>query len=253
MKLKLLSAVASGVFVLAVASATGLATHMVGRQAEANVAQARTVEVLRATATRIAEQKQNTLVIAVTIPAPETIVSNDSAGIPLHEAPTAQVEALNPPVTIYPQPLQPTSTNVPHGHATVNAIADQRSTGTPMATDTATSTPLAFPISTITPTPAATSAEDLAVIPVATELLPTATFAATLTIEPPPTPAPTDVPKVTEAPPTETAEPTVTPAPLPSDTPEPSATPTIEPTVTDSPLGSPLATPTIYETSTAVP
>lgn len=206
------------------------------------IAQARTVEVLQATATRIAELKPDHLVILATL-APtseiEQMVDTGSAMIPMHEAPTSEVVALNPPVTIYPTPLQPTSTTVPPGHATVNAIADQRSTGTPMATDAPTSMPLAFPIITVTPTPEHTPIE--AAMIVTLEMLPTETYAPTLTIEPPPTPAPTDVPKSTQAPPTSTVE--------PSATPEPIVTPTIEPTVTDSPLVSPLATPTMEATA----
>lgn len=253
MKLKLLSTLASGVFVLAVASAMGLATHMVGRKAEANVAQARTVEVLRATATHIAELKQDHLVISTTIQsAPETIVSNDSA-IPLHEAPTAQVEALVP-VTIYPQPLQPTSTNVPPVTADVNADIDtQRSTGTATATTTASDTPLPFPTHADTPTPN----EALAVV-VTLEMIPTATFAPTLTIEPVATPQPTDAPKATAIPtpqPTETAA-EFTPVPVATDAPttEPSATATSGPMVSiiATPV-QPTIEPSATEEATAAP
>jgi len=227
-------------FVISVSVAAGMATTQVATDMQASVAEARTVEVLRATATRIAEQKQNTLVISTTIQdAPDQIVSNDSAGIPLHEAPTSEVVALNPPVTIYPTP-QMTPQYVPPGAATVNAdIAIQRSTGTPMATDDTPSTPLAFPIVTETPTPAHTPIGDVMIVTL--EMLPTETYAPTLTIEPPPTPAPTDVPKSTQAPLTSTVE--------PSATPEPIVTPTIEPAVTDSPLVSPLATPTMEATA----
>ena len=242
MKLSLLSTLASGVFACAVAIATGLSTHMALTQAEANIAQARTVEVLQATATRIAELKPDHLVISATL-APtseiEQMVDTGSAMIPMHEAPTSEVVALNPPVTIYPTP-QMTPQYVPPGAATVNAdIATQRSTGTPVATDASTSTPLAFPIVTNTPQPEHTPVE--AAMIVTLEMFPTETYAPTLTIEPPPTPAPTDVPKLTQAPLTSTVE--------PSATPEPIVTPTIEPTVTDSPLVSPLATPTMEATA----
>ena len=239
-------------FVISMSVAAGLTTTQVATGIQARVAEARTVEVLQATATRIAEQKQNTLVISTTIQdAPETIVSNDSA-IPLHEAPTAQVEALNPPVTIYPQPLQPTSTNVPPVPADVTADIDtqdtQRSTGAATAATAASNTPLPFPIITDTPTPEATSDETLIVVTL--ELLATATYAPTLTLtpEPPPTPQPTDAPKATIAPtPTNTVEPTQTPAPIPTETATQMAT--VEPSAT-SVLISPIATPTIEPSAT---
>jgi len=248
-------------FVISVSIAAGLTTTQVATDIQAQVAEARTVAVLRATATHVAELKASHLVISATL-APtsevEQMVNTGSAMIPLSEAPTAQVEALDVPVTIYPQSLQPTLTPVPPGVATVNAnIESHHSTGTPMATDaaTATDTPLAFPINTETPRPEQTPAE--AVVIVTLEMMPTATYAPTLTIEPPPTPQPTDAPKATAIPtPVPTPQPVatdtveVTPIPLLTET--ATQAPTVEPSATaTSVLVSPLATPT--EEATAAP
>ena len=260
MKLSLLSTLASGVFACAVAIATGLSTHMALTQAEANIAEAKTVEVLQATATKIAEQKERTLVISATlIPTSEVeqMVNAGNPMIPLHEAPTAPVEALAP-VTIYPTPIQPTSTTVPPGVATVTANIDTHySTGTPVATDDPTSTPLALPLLTETPTP-----DEVLAVVVTLDMQPTATYAPTLTLtpEPPPTPAPTDAPKATVIPtpqPVTTSTVDVTPIPLPTET--ATQAPTVEPsaTVTSGPLVSVLPTPEIVpsvtEEATAAP
>jgi len=228
-----LTAIALGVLAISLTFAVGLPLNNVQQGA---IAKANTAEVLQATATHVAELKERYLVISTTIQsAPEQIVNSDSVMIPLNEAPTEQVEALVP-VTIYPTPPQPASTNVPPGAATVNADIDtHRSTGTPVAT--VTDTPLAFPIITETPQPEQTPDDSFAVV-VTLEMIPTATFAATLTIEPPPTPAPTDAPKATGLP-TNTPQPEVTAIPLP--TVEASATvePTIEPSATEEATAAP--------------
>jgi len=236
-----LTAIALGVIAISLTFAVGLPLNNVQQGA---IAKANTAEVLQATATHVAELKERYLVISTTIQsAPEQIVNSDSVMIPLNEAPTEQVEALVP-VTIYPTPPQPASTNVPPGAATVNADIDtHRSTGTPVAT--VTDTPLAFPIVTETPQPEQTPDDSFAVV-VTLEMIPTATFAATLTIEPPPTPAPTDAPKATVIPspqPVVTDTVDVTPVPLPTET--AAQAPTIEPsaTATSGPLVSIIATP----------
>ena len=134
MKLSLLSTLASGIFALAVGSATGITTHMIGEQVSANVAEARTVEVLQATATRIAEQKiQTTLAVDVTIPVSrEQMESAQQYAIPLHEqAPTAEVLGASSTynTTVYPTSI-PSLAVVPPAAATVIAAFDATAGGT---------------------------------------------------------------------------------------------------------------------------
>lgn len=117
MKFSLLSTLAGGVFILAAASAGSVGVHAVVTGVNASVAQARTVEVLQATATRIAEQKERTLVIAVTIPVSrEQMESVAQYTIALHEqAPTAPtIEPVLGASSIYNMTVYPTLSATPH-------------------------------------------------------------------------------------------------------------------------------------------
>jgi len=261
-KLSLLSTLASGIFALAVGSATGITTHMIGEQVSANVAEARTVEVLQATATRIAEQKiQTTLAVDVTIPVSrEQMNAVSGYAIPLHEqAPTAEVLGASSTYneTVYPTSIPSPQHIVPLDTAPVSAgiYAAAGGTVTP-AVATPIASPSAWPSGTPSATPVVLVVETLAAT--ADESTWAAIFTAT------PTPYPTDAPTITEHP---TPWPTV--APIHTSTPQPSDTntPTIEPsateeatvtppalvTVTDGPLQSPLATPVPEETETPAP
>ena len=260
MKLSLLSTLASGIFALAVGSATGITTHMIGEQVSANVAEARTVEVLQATATRIAEQKiQTTLAVDVTIPVSRAeMESAQQYAIPLHEqAPTAEVIGASPTYneTVYPTLTASPQHIVPPAAATVIAAFDATAGGTVTpAVATPSPTASAWPSGTPSATPVVLAIETLEATAAEWDATPT----------PYPTVAATDAPTITENPtPAPTVAPihTVTPQPSDTNTPtiEPSATEaaTITPpalvTVTEGPLQSPLATPTIAATETAVP
>lgn len=225
------------------------------------VAQARTVEVLQATATRIAEQKiRTTLAVDVTIPVSrEQMNAVSGYAIPLHEqAPTAEVIGASPTYneTVYPTSI-PSLAVVPPDTAPVSAgiYAAAGGTVTPAAA-TPIASPSAWPSGTPSATPVVLVVETLAAT--ADESTWAAIFTAT------PTPYPTDAPTITEHP---TPWPTV--APIHTSTPQPSDTntPTIEPsateagtitpepivTVTDGPLTSPLATPVPEKTETPAP
>ena len=260
MKLSLLSTLASGIFALAVGSATGITTHLIGEQVNASVAEAKTVEVLQATATRIAEQKERmTPAVIVTIPISNDQMNN-AQGIPLHEAPTADVLGASSTynTTVYPTSI-PSLAVVPPAAATVIAAFDATAGGTvtpavatpqPTASAWPSGTPSATPVVLAIETLEATADERTSSVTATPTPFPTEVTPPTITENP--TPSPTDVPKATVIP---------TPLPVATDTPtmEPTQTdaPTITPqpvaSATDGPLVSPLATPTMSKTETPAP
>lgn len=258
MKLSLLSTLASGIFALAVGSATGITTHMIGEQVSANVAEARTVEVLQATATRIAEQKiQTTLAVDVTIPVSrEQMNAVSGYAIPLHEQAPA-IETLGATLP-YNTTVYPTFTPSPHVDssrtpapvsagiyaAAVDTITPTAAAITPTASAWPSGTPSATPVVLVVETLAATAAEwDATPTP-----HPTVTEQPTITENP--TPWPTVAPIHTSTPqPDDTNTPTIEP----SATDEATITPPPLVTVTDGPLQSPLATPIPDETETPAP
>ena len=248
MKFSLLSTLAGGVFILAAASAGSVGVHAVVTGVNASVAQARTVEVLQATATRIAEQKERTLVITVTIPVSrEQMESVAQYTIALHEqAPTAPtIEPVLGASSIYNMTVYPTLSATPH---TIPPAPAPVSAGIYAAGEVIAS---ATPAATVSVEPSAWPTNTPAVLVVETLVATAAEWDATPT---PPYPTVTEPPTITENP---TPWPTV--APIHTSTPQPSATDTatIEPsatdeatvtppalvTVTDGPLQSPLATP----------
>lgn len=256
MKLSLLSTLASGIFALAVGSATGITTHLIGEQVNASVAEAKTVEVLQATATRIAEQKERmTPVVIVTIPISNDQMNN-AQGIPLHEQAPPD-SGLGASFT-YNTTVYPTLTATPHNDssrtpAPVSAgiyAAAVDILGTPTAAATPQPTASAWPSGTPSATPVVLLVETLAATAAEWDATPT------------PYPTVTELPTITENP---TPAPTV--ASISTSTPQPSDTATMEPsateaatitpppivTVTDGPLDSPLPTPTPITTETAVP
>jgi hypothetical protein len=237
---------------------------MIGEQVSANVAEARTVEVLQATATRIAEQKiQTTLAVDVTIPmSREQMNAVAGYAIPLHEqAPTAPtIEPVLGASSIYNMTVYPTLSATPHTippapapvSAGIYAAGEVIASATPAATLTVE--PSAWP----TNTPAVLAIETIAATADEREWDATPTPFPTATEQPTiaenPTPMPTPAPIATSTPqPVPIATETDTATSEPTQTEVVTITPPPVVTATEGPLNSPLPTPTSITTETPVP
>ena len=204
MKLSALSTLASGVIVFVAIVVGWITPRVVATEINAGVANAKTVETLRATATRIAEQKERmTPVINVTIPVDrQQMESVAQYAIALHEqAPVIETLGATLP---YNTTVYPTFTPSPHVdssrtpapvsagiYAAADTITPAAATPSPQPSAWPSATPALLAIETLE----ATAEEPQWSVTATPTPYPTEVMQPTITENP--TPAPTDVPKST--------------------------------------------------------